>query len=176
MNFEVGKSYKTRGGWKATIKKDNRGVVPFFVCHENPSRQMWHMPDGKINLSGEKDRKYDLISEWEEPVEYKRWKDMTLEEKGALLLAHHEGKAIEFFGPEGSWELDIDFCPKGASAYLKYRVKPEPEVEVLEIYIGFNNKALDRWSTDRINLGKYKITFNLVDGEPDWSSLKGETL
>jgi hypothetical protein len=61
--------------------------------------------------------------------EPKLWKDMTREEKGALLLAEHEGKVIEAFGvsyPDVWYETDPcwdDECP--------YRIKPEPKRETV---------------------------------------------
>ena len=93
----------------------------------------------------------------------KLWKDMTPEEKGALLLAEHEGKVIEY-GYNGS-----DFCRvkpndgKWVDGY-NYRVKPEPVVEENEI----------RHYNERY--GWYRITFDLVDGKPDCNSVKMESL
>lgn len=60
----------------------------------------------------------------------KLWKDMTPEEKGALLLAYHEGKVIEhtLWSEKGWFEVK-----KGADTALgwhdelSYRVKPEPK-------------------------------------------------
>ena len=62
----------------------------------------------------------------------KLWKDMTSEEKGALLLAYHEGKVIEW-----GYGYGKDFHVAGSSAeeglypewtdYCSYRVKPEPK-------------------------------------------------
>jgi hypothetical protein len=62
----------------------------------------------------------------------KKWRDMTPEEKGALLLAHHEGKAIQLWCHEaweacGAWEA----CSSnpGWAGHCAYRVKPpEPRV------------------------------------------------
>ena len=62
----------------------------------------------------------------------KLWKDMTPEEKGALLLAYHEGKVIEWCYGYGK-----EFYVNGSSAEeglhpvwadcCSYRVKPEPK-------------------------------------------------
>ena len=53
----------------------------------------------------------------------KIWQDLTPEEKGALLLAHHEGEEIQFelsgvewIKAEPSWE-----------GIIAYRVRPKPE-------------------------------------------------
>lgn len=60
----------------------------------------------------------------------KLWKDMTPEEKGALLLAYHEGKVIE----HTIWSSKEWFeAKKGVHSPLSwhddlaYRVKPEPK-------------------------------------------------
>jgi hypothetical protein len=56
----------------------------------------------------------------------KKWRDMTPEEKGALLLAHHEGKAIEVFMSDSAWHEQSG--PNWFDKYA-YRVKPpEPRV------------------------------------------------
>jgi hypothetical protein len=57
-------------------------------------------------------------------MEAKLWKDMTPEEKGALLLAHHEGKEIEFFASHNAWQ-GCEGSPSWIS-YYAYRVKPVP--------------------------------------------------
>ena len=57
----------------------------------------------------------------------KIWHDMTDAEKGALLLAHHEGKVIEILMPVGSYWREIGvnetthFCTNSI-----YRIRPEP--------------------------------------------------
>ena len=53
----------------------------------------------------------------------KLWCDMTPEEKGALLLAHHEGKAIEDLCL-GQWGVSTPVCFLDNVAY---RIKPEPK-------------------------------------------------
>lgn len=59
----------------------------------------------------------------------KLWRDMTPEEKGALLLARHEGKVIEYWSVhhEGGW---IDIFPQGWFDDKAYRVKPD-QVEAM---------------------------------------------
>ena len=59
----------------------------------------------------------------------KLWKDMTPEEKGALLLAYHEGKVIEhtLWSGNGWFEIRKDYEGRvGWYDDLAYRVKPEP--------------------------------------------------
>jgi hypothetical protein len=94
------------------------------------------------------------------------WGKMTPEEKGALLLAYHEGKVIEVCLRLG-WS--VTYKPSWWADY-SYRVKPEAVVETVKLYsiIG------ETFAKD--GFGNYKITYQTVDGEPDWSTLKGETL
>lgn len=54
----------------------------------------------------------------------KFWKDMTNEEKGALLLAYHEGAVIEYYGRgSGTWKLVVDNKPAWFDNEY-YRVQP----------------------------------------------------
>lgn len=64
------------------------------------------------------------------------WRDMTDAEKGALLLAHHQGKVIEWNGvseKKGEWigwdECDEDCLWDGGfdGHGFAYRIKPEPK-------------------------------------------------
>ena len=83
------------------------------------------------------------------------WKDLTPEEKGALLLAHHEGRKVQHFNKrEQVWE------DRGQGLLLVvddaiYRIKPKPIVETV------------KWKD-------YIITFNTVDEIPDLDSIKME--
>ena len=63
----------------------------------------------------------------------KLWRDMTDSEKGALLLAHHEGKVIEIFldwDRGGTW-VNVTPPPNWLDEYA-YRVRPEPSFLPLE--------------------------------------------
>lgn len=71
----------------------------------------------------------------------KLWRDMTPEEKGALLLADHEGRQIDmWFARRGAWVDSISF-----SAYddIAYRVHPEPEPEPTPMVVPW--EALADW-------------------------------
>ncbi len=107
----------------------------------------------------------------EEENEMKLWQDMTPEQKGALLLAYHEGKAIEY-QHDGRW-----YCSTNPSwcSDCAYRVKPEPVVEVVVSHLGYAGK---RWlfSEGRCPCDTHKVTFNVVDGEIDVTSIKMEKL
>ena len=71
----------------------------------------------------------------------KMWHDMTDAEKGALLLAHHEGKVIECWLGGGAWEQSR-YVP-GWSGGNAYRVCSEP----LRLTVGkrYRGKNDDEW-------------------------------
>jgi hypothetical protein len=122
-------------------------------------------------LSG--DHELDLVAEWtEEPAAPKLWRDMTPEEKGALLLAHHEGKVVECWN-SGKWE------PKGHGGWGKenaYRIRPEPKRETVMLH---GRQAEKDWSFgngEAWPADTHRITFDLIDGEPDCASVKMERI
>jgi len=91
----------------------------------------------------------------------KLWRDMTREEKGALLLEEHEGKVIDVWqGPFG-WQKAV-----GVPLWQDdeaYRSRPEPKRET---------KVFD-YCTSK---STYRYTFVTVDGEPDCASIRMEKL
>ena len=105
----------------------------------------------------------------------KMWRDMTPEEKGALLLAEHEGKAIEVFDlayPD-MWCEDYPVWNDEAA----YRIKSEPKRETVTLVsYGTLNQWLKNGDLSKVHKDnrKYKITFDVIDGEPDPSSIKIE--
>lgn len=102
----------------------------------------------------------------------KMWKDMTPEEKGALLLAHHEGKVIEQrVSSPPTWKVIPKPFWRDNSIY---RVKPEPKVKTITIYTGWPEGW--GWSQDHDEDDTHKITFNMIDFEPDLKSIKMEKL
>lgn len=93
--------------------------------------------------------------------EPKLWKDMTPEEKGALLLADHEGKAIEAWAYGDKWLVLVPEWDK----HTAYRVKPEPVVETVTLY-GFNSYG--HWIFGRKEQeDTHKITLTIRDGVVD---------
>ena len=92
------------------------------------------------------------------------WKDMTPEEKGALLLANHEGKAIEWYRSFClKWEPDDNFDPT-EHQHIAYRIAlHKPVVDVRSLYI--YQKDSDYSLTE---IG----TIYLIDGVPDAGSIK----
>ena len=157
------------------------GAKPGDVVEYTPSGNHHTVLDGKRLMVGSGEvvnyeynwgysRNFRIVSRAKEAP--KLWRDMTPEEKGALLLAHHDGKVIEWTGNFGS-EFDMD-STRGTpvwSATHAYRIKPEPKVETVNLYS--NDCAYGRLIEA---MRGHRITFNLIDGEPDCTSVKMEKL
>ena len=95
-------------------------------------------------------------------------RDMTDEEKGALLLAHCEVKVIGVdYGHGCGWE-SVDGPVWWDS--VAYRVKPEPVRETVKLYGRVNSSVWGKICPE----DTHRITFDLIDGEPDCSSIKME--
>ena len=93
----------------------------------------------------------------------KTWGDMTPEEKGALLLALHDGKALEAFATWmklARWIKGCDLNP-----HRSYRIRPEPKRETERVSI---------INVDGMPIGAG--TVDTLNGKPDWTTLKGEDL
>jgi len=73
---------------------------------------------------------YNLLTRGEDTP--KRWCDMAPEERGALLLADHEGKVIECLSAKdtGGW---IHTPHPVWQENLSYRVKPESKIQVVTL-------------------------------------------
>jgi len=99
-----------------------------------------------------------------------KWADMTPEEKGALLLAKHEGVVIQRLSG-GLWvEVNPNWSPLGA-----YRVNPEPKRETVTM-VGYE---INGWYFAEKNsqaVDTHRITFDTIDGEPDCASIRMELL
>lgn len=115
-----------------------------------------------------KSEKFRLISR--ATPEPKMWKDMTPEEKGALLLAAHEGKVIESRNcfPSTAWMKSA--TPRWLDS-LAYRIKPEPARETVTLY-----GAGKKWRHVPVDGHTHRITFDTIDGEPDCASVKMEKI
>lgn len=94
----------------------------------------------------------------------KLWRDMTDAEKGALLLAHHEGKVIECMVHGGMTWHKSDCSWYGNHAY---RIRPEPKVETV---------AIEPWEIATDVASGHRITFQTINGKPDTTSIKMEAL
>lgn len=102
----------------------------------------------------------------------KTWGDMTDAEKGALLLADLRGipiqckmEDVEWFGGVSRKWCWIDNCA--------YRIKPEPKRETVKLcgYIDRGYFHIRPGVNDT-----HRITFDLIDGEPDTDSIRMEEL
>lgn len=168
MKIEAGKYYKTR---------DGRKVGPMVRDQKTETPYVWDA--GVTGLSFTKrgevfegvEGRGDLIAEWTDTP--KLWRDMTPAEKGALLLAHHEGKVIEYsYGCSDIWRKCAANEPvweKGAA----YRVKPaDPVVETVTLHMD-DAQCVTR---GRCSGDTHTITFNLIDGKPDCDSIRMEEL
>lgn len=103
---------------------------------------------------------FRIISRASDDDTPKKWGDMSDEEKGALLLAHHEGKVIEVNAGDGWHEIEPIF--KGSIAY---RIKPEPVRETRLVQIrNLHDKLIGYGDIDYIN------------GEPDLDTIKMERI
>lgn len=95
------------------------------------------------------------------------WGDLTDVERGALLLAAHEGKSIEYFNlSTKDWRSTLTPSWRHRTCY---RVKPEPIVEEVKI---FNSRHRDTWDVFKGYNATHKITFNKVNGVIDTKSVK----
>jgi len=103
----------------------------------------------------------------------KLWRDMTDEEKGALLLACHNGKVIEYW--DGIAWRRLNWFPSWDDD-ISYRVKPEPVREVVGLYGALNGDTWVFGNNAQFEFDTHRITFETVDGKPDCSSIKMEEL
>ena len=159
MKIEAGKYYKTRDGRKVGPMVEEEPLwsdwpwgVEGYEC--DLGRTLWE-DDG----TADETQDADLIAEWTEATADppKLWRDMTDQEKGALLLAAHEGKEIEYRS-----EFSSGVMCKVPVWYdnVAYRIKPEPVVETVALC----------WKKG-LAVGQVG-TIDLIDGKPDCSSIK----
>ena len=163
MKIEAGKYYITRDGEKVGP------MVPDCVDgkdwkQKGDRSRLWHDDGQRWN----DDRHDELIAEWTDTPTL--WKDMTPAEKGALLLAHHEGKVIEVWHRLDGWVRSVDF---GAVEYIAYRVKPTVETVTIN---GRNTSIGWEWISANPSYHTHRITFQTIDGKPDTSSIRMEEL
>ena len=161
MKIEEGKYYRTADGRKVgPMKPSVNDVWPWIVMGE-----VHYWTHNGVCISGTDAS--DIVAEW--PEYPKLWRDMTPEEKGALLLAHHEGKVIEMTSYiPGTSQLAWNECPSNwrPTDTGIYRIRPEPVRETVVRYYQAGDSVFDT----------HLITFETVDGEPDCASIKMEKL
>lgn len=139
-----------------------------------------HWQEGYLKAVGTGDHwKFRIISRASDTP--KTWGEMTDAEKGALLLARYKGEVIEAY-----W--DKEWVKASGPHYFKftniyaYRIKPEPKRETVTLH---GRKYVSKthpeglWDLDRNERrdgDTHRITFDLIDGEPDCSSVKMERI
>ena len=103
--------------------------------------------------------------------EYKTLREMTDAEIGALVRAKNEGKVIEVVDTlNGAW---VSAPAPGWWSRNAYRVRPEPKRETVTLHGSVTDEI---WGRDQTGYDTHRITFDLIDGEPDCDSIKMETL
>lgn len=101
------------------------------------------------------------------------WGEMTPEEKGALLLAHHEGKLIQVYRSlDEAWESIKS--PNWSECHA-YRVRPEPKRETVRVSGRVFPNGQWVFGTS-CKSDTHCITFDTIDGEPDCSSIRMEKI
>lgn len=127
----------------------------------NADCDILHFKSGQTSLST-----FRIISRASDKP--KLWRDMTPEEKGALLLAAHEWKVIEN-NSRGPWlETHSPIWADG----IAYRIRPEPKVEVVTVHYQKDGATV----MPVANGYTHRITFTTIDGKPDTSSIKMEAI
>ena len=104
----------------------------------------------------------------------KTWGEMTPEEKGALLLAHHDGAEIQFLNATIVKEW-ITAVPKW-TGFCAYRVKPEPKRETVRLSGRVVGDCDWVFGATQAPLDTHHIVFDTIDGEPDCSSIRMEKI
>ena len=97
----------------------------------------------------------------------RRWKELTDQEQGALLLAQHRGETIEYLSAIDEWRPT--FCNRPSwQLHTCYRVKPKPVVGALTMcghiseslkyavfkHVDFKNPSIDN----------HRLVFSTQDG------------
>ena len=160
MKVEAGKTYVSVDGSRHGPMIEVRSNPDMFVA-KGSLRPGWD-GHGKVYFSSDR---LNLVAEHKRPT---LWGDMTDAEKGALLLAKHDGKEIEsFFSLTGWVSYQGLFYQEKA-----YRIKPEPEVITYNWFGTFADGFSDMAATDATHI----LKFNTINGEPDLSSIKMEKI
>jgi len=166
LQIEAGKYYKTRDGRKVYV--DTKGSSCYGGDSFFTGCGYSILPSGREYRDEMSPR--DLIAEW--TATPPTWGEMTDAEKGALLLARHEGGVVESSRNGTGWALDsrVGYCGD-----VYYRIKPEPLVETVTLYGSYNG---GQWVFSPFNDGIHSVvqTFTTTNGEPDLDSIKMERI
>jgi hypothetical protein len=99
------------------------------------------------------------------------WGDMTPEQQGALLLAHHQGKTIEMLLVYSKVWHTLTGKPEFQPEYA-YRIKPEPVVVHHEMHNRVHDGKLESFTKGKHFTSTYVLTYDTKDGVPVCSSVK----
>ncbi len=113
----------------------------------------------------------DLIAEWPSNETPKLWRDMSDQEKVALLLAAHEGKVIECWQKGDTPEYWAEVDPSWADN-CAYRIRPEPKRETVTMEGACFDGVWRMSQAGFIGAHTHRITFNTIDGKPDHASIR----
>lgn len=141
MKIEVGKKYVLNNGdvrecermnGDNPLEVDGHGYGPFVI-----GRVLYHQ-DGRFGACG-LDYEFSVKREYFEGQTMvsdtpKLWRDMTDAEKGAMLLAKHDGKTIQFKSKLFGW-IDWDCETSLSESVVPVRIKPTPKVETKKVWI-----------------------------------------
>jgi hypothetical protein len=98
------------------------------------------------------------------------WGDMTPEQQGALLLAHHQGKTIELIShASGRWVYSE--YPQWTQD-TSYRIKPEPVVVHHEMHSVLYKRTIIGFAEGKNTGSEHVLTYDTEDGVPVCSSVK----
>lgn len=166
MHVKAGDVVQHSDGSEYTIKERRPGVLANW---HNNGHGGWG-----VDVS-ESYQDYTLISlaDDAQPDTQKTWGEMTDAEKGALLLAAHDGKVIECIGAGRDFWLD---CTPQWKCDWAYRVKAEPVRETVTMEGADYNGTWRMSQTGFIGDHTHRITFDTIDGEPDYSTIKMERI
>ena len=103
--------------------------------------------------------------------EYKTLRNMTDAEIGALVRAKNDGKVIEVVDSlNGAW---VTAPMPGWHPHATYRVHLEPKRETVTLHGSVTDEV---WGRGKTSQDTHRITFDLIDGEPECGSVKMEPL
>lgn len=157
LNVQPGDVVQVLGGksWEI-VGIDNNGN---YLINDPPARHLSNTLPFRI-IS----RAYDVP---------KLWRDMTDEEKGALLLSAHEGKVIQAWSDKLGW---VDWTRPAWAGSCAYRVRPEPKRETVTMEWAYEKGGKDGYAHPKNNSATHRITFDMIDGEPDPASIRMDAI
>lgn len=107
--------------------------------------------------------------------------DTVMLVENGIIAGKDVGKlGVVIEGDDGDLYTRGDDMHRGDNMGHKFRIvsrasyKPEPKVETVTLY-GSPSKHI-QWCLEQCALDTHRITFSLIDGEPDCTSIKMEKL